>query len=129
MAEDGRERHIGYYRERARGSGMIVVEPVPVHATAVLTRGNFLPDDDAVVPHFRRLTDTCHEVAGADGGVVMIQQLYHIGQHGDAANSFRENWSPSGRPRGTTPTAAAMTADEIEAHLRARRAARGRRAA
>ena len=29
---------------------MIVVEPVPVHATAVLTRGNFLPDDDAVVP-------------------------------------------------------------------------------
>ena len=101
MGEGGlpSERHIGYYRERAiGGAGMIVVEPVPVHATAVLTRGNFLADDDAVVPHFRRLTEACHEVAAADGGVVMIQQLYHVGEHGDAANSFRENWSPSGMP-------------------------------
>ena len=36
--------------------------------------------------------------AAADGDVVMIQQLYHVGQHGDADNSFRENWSPSGLP-------------------------------
>ncbi|HEX6658657.1 MAG TPA: FAD-dependent oxidoreductase, partial [Ilumatobacter sp.] len=101
MGEGGlpSERHIAYYRERALGgAGMIVVEPVPVHATAVLTRGNFLSDDDAVIPHFRRLTDACHEAAAGDGGVVMIQQLYHVGQHGDAANSFRENWSPSGLP-------------------------------
>ena len=101
MGEGGlpSERHIAYYRERALGgAGMIVVEPVPVHATAVLTRGNFLSDDDAVIPHFRRLTDACHETAAGDGGVVMIQQLYHVGQHGDAANSFRENWSPSGLP-------------------------------
>ncbi len=101
MSEGGlpSERHIAYYRERALGgAGMIVVEPVPVHATAVLTRGNFRADDDSVVPHFRRLTDTCHEAAAADGGVVMIQQLYHVGQHGDAANSFREHWSPSGLP-------------------------------
>src|SRR5262245_33980032 len=99
MGEDGlpSERHIGYYRERALGgAGMIVVEPVPVHATAVLTRGNFRPDDDSVIPHFRRLTEACHEAA--PDGVVMIQQLYHVGQHGDAANSFRENWSPSGLP-------------------------------
>ena len=44
MAEGGLpgERHIGYYRERALGgAGMIVVEPVPVHRTGVLTRGNF----------------------------------------------------------------------------------------
>jgi 2,4-dienoyl-CoA reductase-like NADH-dependent reductase (Old Yellow Enzyme family) len=117
MGEGGlpSERHIAYYRERALGgAGMIVVEPVPVHATAVLTRGNFLADDDAVVPHFRRLTDACHEAAG-DGGVVMIQQLYHVGQHGDAANSFREHWSPSGLPSmhdadGTH----AMTGAEIE---------------
>jgi 2,4-dienoyl-CoA reductase-like NADH-dependent reductase (Old Yellow Enzyme family) len=101
MGEGGlpSERHIAYYRERALGgAGMIVVEPVPVHPTAVLTRGNFLPDDDAVIPHFRRLTDACHEAAAGDGGVVMIQQLYHVGQHGDAGNSFRENWSPSGLP-------------------------------
>ena len=98
MAEGGLpgERHIGYYRERALGgAGMIVVEPVPVHRTAVLTRGNFRHGDDAIVPHFRRLTDACRE---ANPDVVMIQQLYHVGQHGDADNSFAPNWSPSGLP-------------------------------
>ena len=98
MAEAGLpgERHIGYYRERALGgAGMIVVEPVPVHRTAVLTRGNFRHDDDAIVPHFRRLTDTCRE---ANPDVVMIQQLYHVGQHGDGEVSFAPNWSPSGLP-------------------------------
>ena len=28
----------------------------------------------------------------------MIQQLYHVGQHGDWDNSFLPNWSPSGLP-------------------------------
>jgi 2,4-dienoyl-CoA reductase-like NADH-dependent reductase (Old Yellow Enzyme family) len=99
MGEGGlpSERHIGYYRERAiGGAGMIVVEPVPVHRTAVLTRGNFRADADSVIEPFRRLTDACHEAA--DGDVVMIQQLYHVGQHGDADNSFAPNWSPSGLP-------------------------------
>ena len=103
MAEDGlvSDRHIGYYRERAMGgAGMIVVEPMPVHATAVLTRGNFRPDDDAVVPGFRRLTEACREAAAGSGqgDVVLLHQLYHVGQHGDADNSFAPNWSPSGLP-------------------------------
>ncbi len=101
MGEDGlpSARHVAYYRERALGgAGMIVVEPVPVHRTGVLTRGNFRVDDDSIVPHFRRLTDTCHEAADGTGGVVMIHQLYHVGQHGDADNSFAPNWSPSGLP-------------------------------
>ena len=96
MAERGLpgERHLGYYLARARGgAAMIVVEPMPVHPTAVLTRGNFRPADDAVIPGFRRITEACkaHDV-------VMIHQLYHVGQHGDADNSFRPNWSPSGLP-------------------------------
>ena len=55
------ERHLGYYYlERAiGGAAMIVVEPVPIHRTAVLTRGNFRHGDDAVIPHFRRITDAC----------------------------------------------------------------------
>jgi 2,4-dienoyl-CoA reductase-like NADH-dependent reductase (Old Yellow Enzyme family) len=88
------ERHLGYYLARARGgAAMIVVEPMPVHPTAVLTRGNFRPADDAVIPGFRRITEACKAE-----GVVMIHQLYHVGQHGDADNSFRPNWSPSGLP-------------------------------
>ena len=115
MAEGGLpgERHIGYYRERALGgAGMIVIEPVPVHRTAVLTRGNFRHDDDAVVPHFRRLIDACRD---ANPDVVMIQQLYHVGQHGDAENSFAPNWSPSGLPSYHDADGShAMTESEIE---------------
>ena len=63
MAEQGLpgERHRGYYEERARGgAAMIVVEPVPVHRTAVLTRGNFRHSSDEVIPHFRKITDAVH---------------------------------------------------------------------
>jgi 2,4-dienoyl-CoA reductase-like NADH-dependent reductase (Old Yellow Enzyme family) len=115
MAEAGLpgDRHIGYYRERALGgAGMIVVEPVPVHRTAVLTRGNFRHDNDAIIPAFRRLTDACRE---ANPDVVMIQQLYHVGQHGDADNSFAPNWSPSGLPSYHDADGShAMTEAEIE---------------
>ena len=107
------DRHIAYYRERAiGGAGMIVVEPVPVHRTAVLTRGNFRPADDAVIPAFRRLVDG---VRSAAPGVVLIQQLYHVGQHGDADNSFAPNWSASGLPSYHDADGGhAMTAAEIE---------------
>ena len=96
MAEDGlpTEKHVAYYRERALGgAAMIVVEPVPVHGAAVLTRGNFRHSSDAVIGPFRRLT----EASKAEGSV-MIQQLYHVGAHGDADNSYHPNWSPSGGP-------------------------------
>jgi 2,4-dienoyl-CoA reductase-like NADH-dependent reductase (Old Yellow Enzyme family)/thioredoxin reductase len=96
MAEDGLpgERHLGYYTERARGgAAMIVCEPIPAHATGVLTRGNFRHGDDSVIPHFRRITDACHEY-----GTVMIHQIYHVGQHGDFDNSYEPAWSPSGLP-------------------------------
>ncbi|NQV46866.1 MAG: FAD-dependent oxidoreductase [Rhodospirillaceae bacterium] len=113
MAEDGLPvgRHLGYYAERALGgAGMIVVEPVPVHATAVLTRGNFRPSDDAVIPGFRAITDACHA-----HGTVMIHQLYHVGQHGDFDNSYMPNFSPSGLPSYHDYDGShAMTEAEIE---------------
>ncbi len=96
MAEQGIPgvRHLGYYLERAKGgAAMIVVEPVPVHRTAVLTRGNMLHSDDAIISPLQRITDACHAE-----GAVMIQQLYHVGQHGDFDNSYAPSWSPSGLP-------------------------------
>ena len=114
MAEDGLpgERHLAYYRERALGgAGMIVVEPVPIHRTGVLTRGNFRHGDDAIIPAFRRVTDACRE---ANPDVVLVHQLYHVGQHGDADNSFAPNWSPSGLPSYHDADGShAMTEDEI----------------
>jgi 2,4-dienoyl-CoA reductase-like NADH-dependent reductase (Old Yellow Enzyme family)/thioredoxin reductase len=96
MAVEGvpTERHIAYYAERAiGGAGMVVVEPMPVHPAAVLTRGNFRPADDGVIPSFRKVAEAIKE-----NGAVAIQQLYHVGQHADADNSFHAGWSPSGLP-------------------------------
>ena len=88
------DQHLGYYLERAMGgAAMITVEPMPVHPAAVLTRGNFTHSSDEVIPHFARLTDACKAE-----GAVMIQQLYHVGAHGDWDNSWHANWSPSGGP-------------------------------
>ena len=96
MSEQGLpgERHLAYYRERALGgAAMLVIEPMPVHPAAVLTRGNFRNSTDEVIPHFRKITEAVH----AEGALI-LQQLYHVGQHGDADNSYHANWSPSGRP-------------------------------
>ena len=96
MAEQGLPgpRHIAYYEERARGgAAMIVVEPMPVHAATVLTRGNFRPEDDSVIPHFKAVTAAIQR-----HGALALQQLYHIGSHGDSELSFHAHWSPSGMP-------------------------------
>ncbi len=105
------DRHFGYYRERARGgAAMIVVEPVPAHRTGVLIRGNFLAESDEVIPHFRRITNECH-----DHGTTMIHQIYHVGGHGDQDNSWQPYWSPSGLPSMHDPWGShAMSEAEIE---------------
>jgi 2,4-dienoyl-CoA reductase-like NADH-dependent reductase (Old Yellow Enzyme family)/thioredoxin reductase len=105
------DRHFGYYRERARGGcSMIVVEPAPAHRTGVLIRGNFLAESDAVIPHFRRITEECHRY-----DVTMIHQIYHVGGHGDQDNSWEPYWSPSGMPSMHDPWGShAMSEGEIE---------------
>ena len=113
MARDGLpwDQHVAYYRERAMGgAGMIVVEPMPVHPAAVLTRGNFRHSSDEVIPHFRRIAEAVH----AEGAVI-LQQLYHVGAHGDSDNSFHPNWSPSGGPSyHDSDGSHAMTESDIE---------------
>ena len=83
-----------YLVERALGgAAMVVCEPVPAHRTGVLTRGNIAHESDTIVPHFRRITDEVKEA-----GAVAIQQIYHVGAHGDSDLSFQPHWSPSGGP-------------------------------
>lgn len=113
MSEDGLPgaQHIAYYAERARGgAAMIVVEPMPVHAAALLTRGNFRAGDDSVIPAFRKVTEAIR-----GHGAVAIQQLYHVGAHGDQDVSFHPQWSPSGGPSyHDSDGSHAMTGAEIE---------------
>ncbi len=83
-----------YLLERALGgAAMIVAEPVPVHRTGVLTRGNLLHGSDEIIPHFQKITSRVQEA-----GSVIIQQIYHVGAHGDSDLSFAPHWSPSGGP-------------------------------
>lgn len=124
MADQGLPgpRTHGYLLERALGgAGMIVVEPMPVHRTGVLTRGNFRHGSDEVIPHFRRITE---EVKAA--GSVILQQLYHIGAHGDSDLSFAPHWSPSGGPSyhdsdGSHRMTEAEIEEMITAHVAAAR--------
>jgi len=113
MSEEGLpgRRHLGYYRERARGgAAMIVVEPMPAHPTGILTRGNFICDSDDVIPHFRKITDAVH-----DEGAAICQQIYHIGGHGDQDNSWNPYWSPSGLVSFHDPWGShAMSENQIE---------------
>ncbi len=104
-------QHVAYYAERARGgAAMIVVEPMPVHPAAVLTRGNFAHGTDAVIPAFRVVTEAVHE-----HGAVILQQLYHVGAHADQDLSFHPGWSPSGGPSWHDSDGShAMTGAEIE---------------
>lgn len=115
----------GYLEERALGgAAMVVSEPVPVHRTGVLTRGNYLVGDDAVIPGFRAATDAVKQA-----GAVVIQQLYHIGAHGDSDLSYAPHWSPSGGPSyHDSDGSHKMTEAEIEellaAHVSAARRAK-----
>ncbi|MGB4909803.1 MAG: FAD-dependent oxidoreductase, partial [Tabrizicola sp.] len=109
-----------YLLERALGgAAMVVAEPVPVHRTGVLTRGNFLHADDRVIPAFRTITDEVKEA-----GAAIIQQLYHVGAHGDSDLSFAPHWSPSGGPSyHDSDGSHAMTGAEVEELLEAHVAA------
>ena len=122
MADQGLPgpRVAGYLLERALGgAAMIVSEPMPVHPTGVLTRGNYLHGTDAVIPHFRRVTEPVKSA-----GAVILQQLYHIGAHGDSDLSFAPHWSPSGAPSyHDSDGSHAMTGAEVQELLDAHVAA------
>ncbi|MFA9231075.1 MAG: FAD-dependent oxidoreductase [Microgenomates group bacterium] len=107
-----------YLLERALGgAAMIVTEPVPVHRTGVLTRGNLLQGSDEIIPHFQRITERIK-----DAGAVILQQIYHVGAHGDSDLSFAPHWSPSGGPSyhdsdGSHRMTGAEIDELLEAHV------------
>ncbi|GAB1481075.1 FAD-dependent oxidoreductase [Paracoccaceae bacterium] len=83
-----------YLVERALGgAAMVVCEPVPAHRTGVLTRGNLAWESDDIIKPFQQVTSRIRAA-----GAVAIQQIYHVGAHGDSDLSFQPHWSPSGGP-------------------------------
>ena len=109
-----------YLVERALGgAAMVVCEPVPAHRTGVLTRGNLAWESDDIIKPFQRVTSRIREA-----GAVAIQQIYHVGAHGDSDLSFQPHWSPSGGPSyHDSDGSHRMTEAEIEELLAAHLAA------
>lgn len=109
-----------YLVERALGgAAMVVCEPVPAHRTGVLTRGNLAWESDEIIKPFQRVTSRIREA-----GAVAIQQIYHVGAHGDSDLSFQPHWSPSGGPSyHDSDGSHRMTEAEIEELLAAHLAA------
>src|SRR5262249_21086250 len=96
FSEDGvpGRRARAYYEARAAGgTAMIVMEPLPVLASAGVTPQNYRFDDDRFVAGLRAVADAVHE-----HGTVLVSQLYHLGPNADPTATMRELWSVSGGP-------------------------------
>ena len=85
------ERHIFYYRERAKGGcGLITTEELTVHPSDLAYAGlvdAFVPE---VIPGFQKLTRTIHEY-----DTKIFAQLNHNGMQADGKLSRLPVWGPS----------------------------------
>jgi 2,4-dienoyl-CoA reductase-like NADH-dependent reductase (Old Yellow Enzyme family) len=126
FGEDGvpGERARGYYEARAAGgTGLIVMEPLPVHPSGGVTPQNYRFDDPRFVPGLKRVTD-----AVRSHGATFVSQLYHLGPNADDNATLRERWAASERPVPDGPGMLhapdqADIAELLDGHERAARAA------
>ncbi|HEX9909353.1 MAG TPA: NAD(P)/FAD-dependent oxidoreductase, partial [Desulfatiglandales bacterium] len=105
------ERHIYYYRERAKGGcGLITTEELTVHPTDHAYDKLVDAFEPEVIPGFRALTKTIHEFE-----TKIFAQLNHNGMQGDGKISRLPVWGPSpGKDPIFRETAKAMEIEEIQ---------------
>jgi len=85
------DRHIYYYRERAKGGcGLITTEELTVHPSDLAYEKLVDVFDPKVIPGFTKLTRTIHEF-----DTKIFAQLNHNGMQGDGSLSKRPVWGPS----------------------------------
>jgi 2,4-dienoyl-CoA reductase-like NADH-dependent reductase (Old Yellow Enzyme family) len=87
------ERHVAYYRERARGGAGLIGMAFPVIHPTFQERGEPRAYDPAIVPGLRRIADAVH----AEGGRIAMQ-LGHGGRQGSSILTERALWAPSSIP-------------------------------
>lgn len=85
------ERHIYYYRERAKGGcGLITTEEMTVHPTDIAYERLVDAFKPEVIPGYKRLTRIIHEY-----DTKIFAQLNHNGMQGDGSISRLPVWGPS----------------------------------
>jgi len=105
------ERHIYYYRERARGGcGLITTEEMTVHPSDQAYEKLVDAFDPDVIPGFQRLTKTIHEY-----DTKIFAQLNHNGMQSDGLLSRLPVWGPSpGKDPIFRETCKEMEIEDIE---------------
>lgn len=119
--EDGgkfSERHLYYYRERAKGGvGMIITEAASIHPTGLAPLKMF---DKAVIPMLRQIADAVHEY-----DVPILVQATHAGRRAPNPNGVLETVAvaPSAIPAPSLHFGQMMphemSAEEVEELVRA----------
>lgn len=103
---------IAYHEARARGEvGLIIVQVVAVHSSALYTAEVLQGTDDDCIPHFRRLFDAIHAK-----GTAAFVQLFHPGREFAQRHDgvVRAAWGVSQSPAERFKVVPkAMSADEI----------------
>ena len=88
------DRHMAYYRERARGGvGLIGMAFPQIHPSSQNVPGEVQAYDPAVVPGLRRISDAVHEF-----GTRIVMQLGHVGRQSSSTYSEQALWAPSNIP-------------------------------
>ncbi|HEX4011832.1 MAG TPA: FAD-dependent oxidoreductase [Solirubrobacteraceae bacterium] len=87
------ERHVAYYRERARGGAGLIGMAFPVIHPTFQEGGEPRAYDPAIVPGLARIADAVH----AEGGRIAMQ-LGHGGRQGSSVLTERALWAPSNIP-------------------------------
>ena len=114
------DRHIAYYRERARGgAGLIIFEHTGIAKQGKAFPNMALIDSDAKVPQFQKLIQAVHD----EGGKIFIQ-INHAGRQTHSSITGHPIVAPSPIPcpvRQETPRA--LSPSEIQELIRAYAAA------
>ena len=113
-AKDGKpgDDLVEYYRARARGTALIIVEHAYIMPQGMAHNGQLSMSDDSVIPAFRTLTDAVH-----GEGAKIIAQINHAGAKASDSGMTAVGPSAVAFQDGTIPEE--LTHDQIKEIIRA----------
>ncbi len=105
------DRHVYYYRERAKGGiGLIVMEQSCVTPNTLGLSGRIAGYDERAIPGYQKIAQAVHEY-----GAVLFGQAGHFGRQATSLHTKLPLWAPSAIPCSTNrEIPKAMEEEDIE---------------